>query len=49
MAQNEAVVGVHLLPELGSKKLDAVSTRSPALKHHLRLKVARTENNVLIH
>ena len=48
IAQKETVLRVHLLPQLGPKRLDAISTEDvQRLKHHLRAKAVKTVNNVL--
>jgi integrase len=48
IAQKEVVIRVHLLPRLGSKRLDAIMTEDvQRLKHDLRSKAPKTVNNVL--
>jgi integrase len=48
IAHKELVLRVHLLPHLGSKRLDTISTEDiQRLKHHLREKSPKTVNNVL--
>jgi integrase len=48
IAAKETVLRVHLLPLLGSTRLDAISTeRVQRLKHHLESKSPKTVNNVL--
>lgn len=48
IAQKETVLRVHLVPQLGNKRLDAISNEDvQRLKHHLRAKAPRTVNNSL--
>lgn len=48
IAQKEVVIRVHLLPQLGAKRLDAITNEDvQRLKHHLRDKAVKTVNNVL--
>lgn len=48
IAHKEVILRVHLVPQLGSKKLDAIGNEDvQRLKHHLRSKAVRTVNNVL--
>jgi integrase len=48
IAHKETVLRVHLLPRLGRKRLDAITTEDvQRLKHDLRNKAVKTVNNVL--
>lgn len=48
IAHKQTIIRVHLLPQLGSKRLDAITTEDvQRLKHHLRDKAPKTVNNVL--
>jgi integrase len=48
IAQKEVVLRVHLVPQFGTKRLNAISNEDVRrLKHHLRTKAPRTVNNVL--
>jgi integrase len=48
IAKKETVLRVHLLPQLGHKRLDAITNHDvQRLKHHLREKAPKTVNNVL--
>jgi integrase len=48
IAHKDSVLRVHLIPQLGSKPLDAISTEDvQQLKHHLRDRAPKTVNNVL--
>ena len=48
IAHKEVILRVHLIPQLGTKKLDAIGNEDvQRLKHHLRSKAVRTVNNVL--
>jgi integrase len=48
IAHKKVILRVHLVPQLGSKKLDAIGNEDvQRLKHHLRNKAVRTVNNVL--
>jgi integrase len=48
IAQKETVLRVHLLPSLGGRRLDAITTEDvQRLKHRLREKSPKTVNNVL--
>lgn len=48
IAQKEVVLRVHLVPQFGTKRLNAISNEDvQRLKHHLRTKAPRTVNNVL--
>jgi integrase len=48
IAAKSSIIRVHLIPLLGSKKLDVITTeRVQGVKHHLRERAAKTVNNVL--
>jgi integrase len=48
IAAKETIGQVHLMPKLGTKRLDAITTESvQQLKHHLRDRAPKTVNNVL--
>jgi integrase len=48
IAHKEVILRVHLVPQLGGKRLDAIGNEDvQRLKHHLRHKAPRTVNNVL--
>ena len=48
IAQKETALRVHLIPQLGTKRLDAITTEDvQRLKHALKDKAIRTVNNVL--
>ncbi len=48
IAAKETILNTHLVPLLGSKKLDAITTEQvQQLKHHLRHRAPKTVNNVL--
>ena len=48
IAAKNSIIRVHLVPLLGSKKLDAITTECiQGLKHRLRERAAKTVNNVL--
>lgn len=48
IAQKDVVIRVHLLPQLGAKRLDAITNEDvQRLKQHLRSKAVKTVNNVL--
>jgi len=48
IAAKETILSVHLVPILGTKKLDAITTESvQQLKHVLRERTPKTVNNVL--
>jgi len=48
IAHKDSVLRTHLIPQLGSKRLDAITTEDvQRLKHHLRDKAPKTVNNVL--
>jgi integrase len=48
IAHKETVLRAHLVPRLGKKTLDSISTEDvQQLKHHLRNKAPKTVNNVL--
>ena len=49
IAANETILRVHLIPQLGRKKLDAITTEDvQRLKLRLREKAPKTTNNVLV-
>jgi integrase len=48
IAAKQTILGVHLVPRLGSTRLDAISNEAvQRLKHHLGSKSPKTVNNVL--
>src|SRR5207245_3001971 len=48
ISQNDIAIRVHLLPELGTKRLDAITNEDvQRLKHRLHGKSIKTVNNVL--
>jgi integrase len=48
IAKKETVVKVHLVPQLGDKRLDVITNEDvQRLKHHLKDKAPKTVNNVL--
>jgi integrase len=48
IAQTESIIRVHLVPMLGAKKLDAITTEDfQGLKRRLQTRAAKTVNNVL--
>ena len=48
ISQKESALRVHLVPRLGTKRLDEISNEDvQGLKHHLREKAIKTVNNVL--
>ena len=48
IAAKETILDVHLIPKLGTKRLDAISSEDVQhLKNHLRQKAPKTVNNVL--
>jgi integrase-like protein len=48
IAAKETILNVHLIPMLGSKKLDTITTEQlQQLKHHLKDRAPKTVNNVL--
>ncbi len=48
VAGKETILRVHLLPQLGTKRLDAITNEDvQRLKVHLRERAAKTVNNVL--
>jgi integrase len=48
IAAKETILDVHLVPLLGTKRLDAISSEDiQRLKHHLRDRAPKTVNNVL--
>src|SRR5207245_8013070 len=48
IAAKETIGQVHLIPMLGARRLDAITTESvQRLKHHLRDRAPKTVNNVL--
>jgi hypothetical protein len=48
IAQKEIAIRVHLVPQLGTKRLDAITNEDvQRLTHHLRGKSIKTVNNVL--
>jgi hypothetical protein len=48
IASKESILDQHLIPQLGSKKLDAITTEHVQhLKRHLQDRAPKTVNNVL--
>jgi hypothetical protein len=48
IAHKDAVLRTHLIPQLGPKPLDGITTEDvQRLKHHLRGKAVKTVNNIL--
>src|SRR5260221_819199 len=48
IAAKESILEVHLIPQLGTKRLDAITSEDVQhLKHHLRHRAPKTVNNAL--
>ena len=48
IASKDSILRIHLVPQFGAKKLDAITTEDvQALKHHLVDRSNKTTNNVL--